>query len=288
MKDIIDIHVHFGGPRNPYNDCYWSDAFRKQPAYWLLKLTTYSLFKEPTFSEVERKILSVINRSTRVDKVVLLAMEKVYRPDGTPVDSETHLYVPDDYIIKLAKNNPRILLGSSVHPYRNDWKEELDKCIRNGAVLCKWIPSSQQIDVTDEKCFPMYDYLAEHNLPLLIHSGPEYSIPTSNNRFIEFNNPKYLRIPLDRGVTVIIAHCASPTSERSIQNTRLIWMNSISSLKKAKPNHGNSTLIFPPFPNHYVTLTSRISLPAFLRTVSSSAAIILSRHPSSATRKAGA
>ncbi len=210
MGEIIDMHVHFGGPKNPDNECYWSDTFKKQPAYWLLKLTSYSLFKEPSFDEVEKKILSVINGAKKVDKVVLLAMDKVYRSNGTPVDSETHLYVPNDYIIKLARENPRILLGASVHPYRNDWKEELDKCRSNGAVLCKWIPSSQQIDVTDEKCFPVYDYLAEHNLPLLVHSGPEYSIPTSDDRFIEFNNPKYLRTALDRGVTVIIAHCALP------------------------------------------------------------------------------
>ncbi len=215
MGLIIDIHVHFGGPRNSNNDCYWSETFKKQPAYWLLKLTSYSLFKEPSFEEVEKKILSVINGAKKVDKVVLLAMDKVYDLDGNPREKEgnkeiTHLYVPNDYIIQLAKKNKRILVGASVHPYRNDWKEELDKCIENGAVLCKWIPSSQQIDITNEKCFPMYDYLAEHNLPLLVHSGPEYSIPTSDDRFIEFNNPKYLRPALDRGVTVIIAHCALP------------------------------------------------------------------------------
>ena len=215
MPEIIDIHVHFGGPRNSKNGCYWSETFKKQPAYWLLKLTSYSLFKEPTFEEVERKILSVINGAKKVDKVVLLAMDKVYDLDGNPREKEgnkeiTHLYVPNDYIIQLAKKNHRILVGASVHPYRNDWKGELNKCLSNGAVLCKWIPSSQQIDVTNEKCFPMYDYLAKHNLPLLVHSGPEYSIPTSDDRFIEFNNPKYLRAALDRGVTVIIAHCSLP------------------------------------------------------------------------------
>ncbi len=210
MKPIIDIHVHFGGPRNSKNGCYWSETFKKQPAYWLLKLTSYSLFKEPSFQEVERKILSIINGSKKVDKVVLLAMDKVYHPDGISQDSETHLFVPNDYIIQLAKKNNRILVGASVHPYRNDWKEELDKCISSGAVLCKWIPSSQQINITDERCCQAYDYLAKHNLPLLMHSGPEYSIPTSDDRFNEFNNPKYLRPALDRGVTVIIAHCALP------------------------------------------------------------------------------
>ena len=71
MPEIIDMHVHFGGPRNSKNECYWSDKFKKQPAYWLLKLTSYSLFKEPTFEEVEKKILSVINGAKKVDKVVL-------------------------------------------------------------------------------------------------------------------------------------------------------------------------------------------------------------------------
>ena len=88
MGEIIDIHVHFGGPRNTMNDCYWSETFKKQPAYWLLKLTSYSLFKEPSFEEVERKILSVINGAKKVDKVVLLAMDKVYGLDGSPREKE--------------------------------------------------------------------------------------------------------------------------------------------------------------------------------------------------------
>ena len=247
--EIIDIHVHFGGPRNADNECYWSETFKKQPAYWLLKLTSFSLFKEPTFEEVERKILSVINGSKKVDKVVLLAMDKVYRPNGTPVDSETHLYTPNDYIIKLAKKNKRILVGASVHPYRKDWKEELDKCIKNGAVLCKWIPSSQQIDLTNEKCLPVYDYLAEHNLPLLVHSGPEYSIPTSDERFIEFNNPKYLRTALERGVTVIIAHCALPYFGALDTKYQDDMKEFYKLFELSKTKGGNFMLIFQHWPN---------------------------------------
>jgi len=84
MGEIIDIHVHFGGPKNKDNECYWSDTFKRQPAYLPLKLTSYSLFKEPSFDEVEKKILTAINGSQKVDRCVLLTME-VYDLNGNPV-----------------------------------------------------------------------------------------------------------------------------------------------------------------------------------------------------------
>ena len=89
------------------------------------------------------------NMCKHVDKCVLLAMDKVHDKDGNPKDEQTHLYVPNSYIIKLSEDNERILFGASVHPYKVNWKDELDYCIANGACLCKWIPSSQQIDPTD-------------------------------------------------------------------------------------------------------------------------------------------
>ena len=155
----------------------------------------------------------------------------------------------------------------------------------NGAVLCKWIPSSQQIDVTNEKCFPVYDYLAEHNLPLLVHSGPEYSIPTSNESFIEFNNPKYLRPALDRGVTVIIAHCALPyfgalDTKYQDDMEEFYKLFEESKTKPWKLYADLSALL-----NHSVMHMSRISLPGSPRIDFFSAAIILSPHQNSAIRK---
>jgi len=118
--------------------------------------------------------------------------------------------VPNRYVAKLAAENERVLFGASIHPYRLDWRDELAFCLENRAVLCKWIPSSQLIDPLNQHCDEFYDKLAEHNLPLLYHAGPEYAIPTSNHEYDEFNNPKYLKTILDKGVTVIIAHCTMP------------------------------------------------------------------------------
>ena len=213
MGDIIDIHVHFGVPANNQNDCYWSEKFEQQLAYLFLKLSWCALFKKLTAQDIEKILIGAVTKAKKVDKCVLLAMDKVYDLNGNikqPERETTHLYVPNSYIIGLKEKYTQILFGASVHPYRPDWKQELEYCLQNGARLCKWIPSSQQIDLTNEKCIPVYEFLASHNLPLLVHSGPEYTIPTSDDHYIEMNNPKYLRTALDMGVTVIVAHCALP------------------------------------------------------------------------------
>jgi len=209
-EEIIDMHLHFGAPKDEESGCYWSEEFTKQPAYIALLLLTGSLFKKIDIHYIRKRILRIINRSKYVNKSVLLALDQVYDENGNVHPEYTHLYVPNRYLSDLAKENSRVLFGASVHPYRNDWREELDFCLQNRAVLCKWIPSSQLINPEHPKCLPFYQKLVEHKLPLLCHTGPEYAIPTSDKTYIEFDNPKYLRTALDEGVTVIVAHCAMP------------------------------------------------------------------------------
>lgn len=208
--EIIDIHVHFGAPKDEESGCYWSDEFTQMAAYYVMLLVTNSIFKEVNIKRILKHLLGVINGSKYVNKSVLLAMDQVYDENGTVKPDKTHLFVPNRYLAELAKNNSRVLFGASVHPYRSDWRQELDYCLENGAVLCKWIPSSQMINPAHSKCFPFYQKLADHKLPLLCHCGPEYAIPTSDKTYEEFNNPKYLRTALDQGVIVIIAHCSLP------------------------------------------------------------------------------
>ena len=207
---IIDMHLHFGAPKDEESGCYWSEKFKTTAAYYAMLLVTRSLFTTVNILRVKSHILNVINGSRFVDRSVLLAMDQVYDKDGQVQAGKTHLYVPNKYIAGLSRENERVLFGASVHPYRQDWEQELDFCLENGAVLCKWIPSSQLINPADDKCKPFYQKLARHNLPLLCHAGPEYAIPTSDKSYEEFNNPKYLRQALDLGVTVILAHCALP------------------------------------------------------------------------------
>jgi mannonate dehydratase len=209
-RQVIDMHVHFGAPEDGESGCYWSEEFTRTPAYLAMLMLTKSLFKKVDIKRVKHHLFDVINGSIFVDKCVLLAMDEVYDDAGVAHREMTHLFVPNHYIAELARTNERVLFGASIHPLRPDWSDELDYCLENRAVVCKWIPSSQLIDPEHAKCRPFYKRLADHNLPLLYHAGPQHSIPTSDEGFIKYNNPKYLRKILDKGVTVIVAHCAMP------------------------------------------------------------------------------
>jgi predicted TIM-barrel fold metal-dependent hydrolase len=204
------MHIHFGAPKDEESGCYWSKDFEKTAAYYAMLLMTKSFCRKVNIERVKKHLLGKINSSKNVQKSVLLAMDEAYDENGIVQQKKTHLHVPNRYLVKLAEENEQVLVGASVHPYRDDWREELDFCLANKAVLCKWIPSSQLINPEHPKCAPFYHKLVDHKLPLLCHSGPEYSIPTSSKAYNKYNNPKYLRKALEQGVVVIVAHCALP------------------------------------------------------------------------------
>jgi len=208
--EIIDIHVHFGAAEDPESGCYWSKEFEEGIAFFGFRLVTNNLFGKIDFQRAKKHMLGVINGSKCVHKTVLLALDQVYDDTGNLNRNKTHLCVPNQCIIDLANENPRVLFGASVHPYREDWEQALDFCLENKAVLCKWIPSSQQIDLMHPKCLQFYEKLVEHKLPLLCHVGPEGAIPPFDKPSQELNSPRHLRNALDAGVTVIAAHAALP------------------------------------------------------------------------------
>lgn len=216
MSDpIIDVHIHFGAKNDPSSGCYWSKEFESGVAFFAFRLVTSSLFRQIDISYITKHLLKVINKAKRVDKCVLLAMDQVYDENGNVYDQygdgkKTHLHVPNSYLADFAKANDRVLFGASVHPYRRDWADELQRSLENKAVLCKWIPSSHQIDLMNPRCRPFYDKLAASDLPLLCHVGPEAAIPPFDKPSQELNSPRLLRNALDAGVTVIAAHAALP------------------------------------------------------------------------------
>jgi uncharacterized protein len=208
--NIIDVHIHIGIPCDQETGCYWSDKFTDGLAFLAMRIITGSLCKEVTRKSVEEHMLGVINGAQIVGHGVLLALDEVYDEAGVRKLDLTNLYVSNKYVAGLAKDNPRVLFGASVHPFRPRWREELDFCLNNGAVLCKWLPSAQGIDPSHPQCVQFYKALKDANLPLLCHVGPEASIPPAKDEYKAYNHPNLLKPALDAGVRVIFAHCATP------------------------------------------------------------------------------
>lgn len=71
----------------------------------------------------------------------------------------------------------------------------------------KWLPPSIAIDLAAAQGIPFYQALKRLNLPLLAHVGKELSVEGAQREDLGY--PLALRHPLDHGVRVIAAHCAS-------------------------------------------------------------------------------
>jgi len=111
-----------------------------------------------------------------------------------------------DCLVRLAREHHEFLFGASIHPYRRDALEVLDRVAEEGAVLVKWIPSVHAISLDDRRCRAFYRRLAHHRIPLLLHVGEERSVQVVGQ---DYGDPAALVAPLEEGVTVIAAHVAS-------------------------------------------------------------------------------
>src|SRR5438034_4729764 len=115
-------------------------------------------------------------------------------------------YVPNDYVLELARQHPEFLPAVSIHPARRDAIEELDRCITEGAAMMKCLPNCHNIDCCNPGYTRFWERMAEAGLPLLAHTGGEHTVPVIRK---DYSDPRILKRPLEIGVTVIAAHCAT-------------------------------------------------------------------------------
>jgi mannonate dehydratase len=83
----------------------------------------------------------------------------------------------------------------------------LERAARAGALAVKWEPVVMGMDPASPRCDPFYEALARLKVPLLAHSGDEAAVYGKQQPHLA--NPLRLRRPLDHGIRVIAAHCAS-------------------------------------------------------------------------------
>ena len=170
---------------------------------WKFGLVGEDASTERTLEELLARTVAGANP---VNAAVVLAFDAVHDATGKRDAARTHFEVGNDYVRDVTRKYPGLLYGASIHPYRRDAVAELERVARDGAVLIKWLPITQDIDPSDARCFPFYEALAHLKMPLLSHTGWERTLPTANDRVAD---PALLRPALERGVTVIMAHCGT-------------------------------------------------------------------------------
>lgn len=145
-------------------------------------------------------------RTSSLAAVVILAQEQVHDDSGNPMPELGSFYVPNEYVLSLARKHREFLPGVSIHPARPDALEELERCLAGGAVLMKCLPNCQNFNCSDRRFTRFWERMAEAQLPLLAHTGGEHTLPIVK---AEYSDPRLLILPLECGVKVIAAHCAT-------------------------------------------------------------------------------
>lgn len=204
----IDLHVHVVGNGRGGSGCWYRPRGWTRLAEPML-LRTMGLPRSALREDLDTAYidrLRTLVQSSSVDAVVLLAQDVPHDVAGRPLEGVGSFYVPNDYVLGLAAQNPEFLAGVSIHPARTDALDELERCLASGAALLKCLPNCQNIDWNDPRYTRFLERMAEAGLPLLAHTGSEHTLPVVD---ASLQDPRVLTRPLEIGVTCIAAHCAT-------------------------------------------------------------------------------
>lgn len=217
----LDSHLHIVGTGDT-DSGIWLHPDMQNP----LQLTSFIRFKfymnatcthdgAPVDEQYVRHLLQLQRDFPRGAKFMLLAFDFMHNEQGQLLKDKSPFAIPNEYAASLVKQHPdRFEWAASIHPYRRDCVELLDWCVKHGARAVKWLPPMMRIDPSSKLCKPFYDALAKYNIPLLTHAGDEHAVAGVDSQ--KLGNPLLLRKPLDQGVKVIVAHCATLGSNRDI------------------------------------------------------------------------
>ncbi len=215
--EVVDRHVQLlsSGQRSGEdfsNDSYINTEFL---SWWFPRTRFRSrvLFSAAGIDDAQHaddlylgRLLRQARALPRRHRLALAALDQRYNRAGDAQPEQTAFYVDNDYVWHLAEQYPqRFTPVVSVHPYRKDAIEALEKWAKRGVKVVKWLPTVQGIDPADKRIENYYQTLIDNNMVLLAGTG---EMRTMGSDTPEYGNPLRYRRALEMGVTVVMADCA--------------------------------------------------------------------------------
>ena len=210
---LVDFHTHVIAIGTSVKDAFINSKMRSGINLERFKFLIYASAAavkniDNADQEYLTRLVRLARSTKRQGKYRILAFDKHYKPDGTVDLTKTNMFVPNDYVVELARQYADVFLPViSLHPYRRDAIDELDRWGKAGMKYIKWLPNAMGMDPANKAIEPFYRKMKEHNMILLSHGGEEQAVEAEEDQ--ELGNPLRLRQPLNMGVRVIIAHAAS-------------------------------------------------------------------------------
>jgi predicted TIM-barrel fold metal-dependent hydrolase len=207
----IDIHVHLAGlgdyGATGAHGCFISAPMRRTLSFQALKrlLTTPHQAPDQATAAFAERLVRLVDQSIELDYACIFAMDGVYSAAGELIPSESHLYVPNEYVFEVCAKSPKLLPVISINPQRKDALSQLN---RWGplAIALKWLGPMQKFNPTLSEYDRFYDALKELKLPVIAHSGCEHTFPGMAQHL---GDPLLYEGILKRGIPVVFSHCGT-------------------------------------------------------------------------------
>ncbi len=209
-----DCHVHLIGTGDGGTGVWINPQMDSlaHPVQWLQRNFYLNGSCTPNDGQSDRKFVERLiwlhDQLPAGVKLMLLAFDYFHDEAGERRLEASAFHTPDAYAASIAQQHAaRFEWIASIHPYRRDAVTALKEAVRYGARAVKWLPAAQGMDPASPLCDPFYESAARFDIPLLVHAGAELAVHGGNTE--DYGNPLRLRRPLEHGVRVIVAHCAS-------------------------------------------------------------------------------
>jgi mannonate dehydratase len=210
---LLDHHVHVLGLGTNGSGAWvhpkmlsWAHPVSRIKALTYLSGADVSQLARADEQFVER--LVDLARNSRAGRLLLLGFDYRYDQEGNRDPERSEFHTPNRYVVELASTHPDLFVPAvSVHPHRVDAVEALHTWANQGVRFVKWLPNAMGIDASSRAHDEYYRALIERNMVLLTHVGEEQAVEAEEDQ--KLGNPLLFRLPLDMGVTVVMAHAAS-------------------------------------------------------------------------------
>ncbi len=213
-SQVLDAHVHVVGLGTGGSGCQVGKRMQSvsNPAEYL-KFSIY--LSASGVTDLERADQQYVERLQHLveaqrphGRLLLFAFDQTHDEAGAVLADDTEVFTPVEYVAQLARQRPDLFVAcASIHPYRADALEALERAAELGCVAVKWLPNAMNIDPSSPRCDAFYAALARLRLTLISHAGEEKAVHSEERQ--RLGNPLLLRRALEHGVTTVVAHCAS-------------------------------------------------------------------------------
>jgi len=213
-KEVWDSHVHVFGSGDSGSGAWFNPRMEKiwraqQYVQRKMYINAGCVDDQPgrVDASMTARLMAQCDAMPPGFHAILLAFDWARDEAGTIMQEQSTFYVPDAWAAALAARHPqRLAWAASIHPYDPAALDRLNKVAALGACAVKWLPTAQGMDPASPRCDRFYARMAALRLPLISHAGDERAVTGFTDAL---GNPLRLRRPLDAGVRVVVAHCAS-------------------------------------------------------------------------------